>query len=431
VNWLETIAAELPAPRDDEPPDLRRRIVAELADHLQLAFVRELHLVRDETKARERVLARFGDPRRIARKLWFEAMREKIMSQRLLVASSAVTTALCLAMGLFLWRISAQSAEASRALIQETREMNQALIEKLGALAAPGVPQQSADMVHLTIRLVQKTPNGAAAAGYAVHVRRPGPTDSPEVASSNIEDRSGSDGTVDCGLVRFGNYIADITTPWKQSAHINFYVRAGRTEQVETIVCPKGPPVDDFVSLAFDVPADLRDRELRLVVEIRLLPHELRGISWNNYGQSEKGIISPDGTFYGYGGWGLLSKNAGGGLQRWQFTLNGNARSRLRIPEPWTIRLTGVGIVTKRVRSETEPEEPLSEDLVVVPAQSENVARSDTTVGERVNFALEEVWDQVHKALARYDAAQATAIDDSTSEAAQDDDRPRDAAGEN
>ncbi len=90
MNWLDNIAAELPAPRVDEPPELRRRIVAEIADHLQLAFVRELHLTRDETKAREKVLARFGDPRRIARKLWFEAMQETIMSQRLMLASSAV-----------------------------------------------------------------------------------------------------------------------------------------------------------------------------------------------------------------------------------------------------------------------------------------------------------------------------------------------------
>ena len=36
------IAADLPAPRDDEPESLRRDIVDELADHLQCSLQREL-----------------------------------------------------------------------------------------------------------------------------------------------------------------------------------------------------------------------------------------------------------------------------------------------------------------------------------------------------------------------------------------------------
>lgn len=77
MNWFRNIADELPAPRDDEPSSLRQDIADELADHLQSSFVRELHRTPDETSAKQHVFDRFGDPRRVARQLWFDAMKER------------------------------------------------------------------------------------------------------------------------------------------------------------------------------------------------------------------------------------------------------------------------------------------------------------------------------------------------------------------
>ena len=291
MNWLEEIAAELPAPRADERPELRRRIVAEINDHLELAFVRELHLTRDETRARENVLARFGDPRRIASKLWFEAMQEKIMSQRLLAVSSTVTTIVCLALGFFIWRLSAQSAEASRALIQETRELNQALIEKLGAMATPSAPVQTADMVHLKIRLVQNTADGPPAVGYVVQVFRAG----PDRESSTILDKSDSDGLVDCGLVRFGNAQIDVGTPSGERGTTQFYVRAGRAEQIKTIICPSGKQETAQIQFTFDVPDDLRDRVKAVGIELASRPLLIDDVSWERPGFNVQVAITPDG----------------------------------------------------------------------------------------------------------------------------------------
>jgi hypothetical protein len=96
TNWPDDIADELPAPRDDEPSSLRQDIADELADHLHSSFVRELHRTPEETSAKQHVLDRFGDPRRVARQLWFDAMKEKIMSQRVNLALSSLLTVACL-----------------------------------------------------------------------------------------------------------------------------------------------------------------------------------------------------------------------------------------------------------------------------------------------------------------------------------------------
>jgi putative hemolysin len=68
------LSARLPPARDDEPPSLRQDIIDELADHLACAKRREMLTTNDEARAEQRVLDKFGDPREVARKLWFLAM---------------------------------------------------------------------------------------------------------------------------------------------------------------------------------------------------------------------------------------------------------------------------------------------------------------------------------------------------------------------
>src|SRR6186997_414043 len=97
MHWPPEIADDLPAPRDDEPSSLRQDIADELADHLQCAFTRELHHTHDEQAAQVKTLDRFGDPRAVARKLWFDALREQIMSQRLTLVLTSMMTMACLA----------------------------------------------------------------------------------------------------------------------------------------------------------------------------------------------------------------------------------------------------------------------------------------------------------------------------------------------
>ena len=123
MHWPPDIADELPAPRDDEQWSLRQDIADELADHLQCAFTRELHLTRDEQTAQKQALDRFGDPRAVARKLWLDALREKIMSQRLTLVFTSVMTLACMGATALAW-----------ATFQEGRELSHTVLEKLESL---------------------------------------------------------------------------------------------------------------------------------------------------------------------------------------------------------------------------------------------------------------------------------------------------------
>ena len=101
MAWSEDITGELPAPRDDEPEHLRQDIADELSDHLDCALNRELYFTQDEQQAKQNVLSRFGNVNRIARKLWFDWMKEKIMSQRLNLAMTTLMTAVCIVLCFF------------------------------------------------------------------------------------------------------------------------------------------------------------------------------------------------------------------------------------------------------------------------------------------------------------------------------------------
>src|SRR5579863_202571 len=171
MNWPD-IADELPAPRDDEPSSLRQDIADELADHLQSSFVGELHRTPDQTQTQQHVLDRFGDPRRVARQLWFDAMKEKIMSQRVNLVVSSLMAAACLgALGLM------------ALMLRDSREVNAAILERLQALAtpqaaAPAAPVQTAvdtsrsmDWVPAKFKLVLDKDGNPPAVGFKVHMQ--------------------------------------------------------------------------------------------------------------------------------------------------------------------------------------------------------------------------------------------------------------------
>jgi hypothetical protein len=108
------LLADLPAPRDDEPPSLRSDIADELLDHLACAYRREILKDGDEVAAERRVLDRFGDPKKLARRLWWQAMWSRIMGRRMLTGLQwGVTLAAALLAGGVFWQ--------QATLIQELR----------------------------------------------------------------------------------------------------------------------------------------------------------------------------------------------------------------------------------------------------------------------------------------------------------------------
>ena len=92
MHFHNTLSALLPPPRDDDPANLRQDILDELGDHLACAFNRELLRGVDSSVASTGRMERFGDPAAVARRLWFDAMKEKIVAQRVLIATCLVVT---------------------------------------------------------------------------------------------------------------------------------------------------------------------------------------------------------------------------------------------------------------------------------------------------------------------------------------------------
>lgn len=102
-RWNDAIAADLPPTHGDEPATLRDSITDELNDHLQCALRSELLRNLDSETARQRVMARFGNVSGIARQLWFDAMREKILTQRVLLSTTGVMAAACVLISMVAW----------------------------------------------------------------------------------------------------------------------------------------------------------------------------------------------------------------------------------------------------------------------------------------------------------------------------------------
>ena len=171
--------ADLPSPRDDEPESLRADIIDELADHLQCAIRREElrsasepwgSAPREETNdasdcgrspdpssarspdratqtAYNRALARFGDPRTIARKLWWDAMSRRIMMRRITITTvSLAATAACIMAVVLAWQTLVEFRAQSAHLADVQRaigvRMADQLAEQTGRMLS-GTPAES------------------------------------------------------------------------------------------------------------------------------------------------------------------------------------------------------------------------------------------------------------------------------------------------
>jgi hypothetical protein len=260
MGWFES-AADLPAPRDDEPAHLRQDIQDELADHLQAALERELRHGSDETTARERVLEQFGDPRRVARKLWWDAMREKVMSQRVQIAASVLMLVTCA--GMF-WMTSVIAGQG--------RAMNEAMLVRLDELTKR--PLETKNPVEWNPAVVQLvTESGAPLPkGYAVTVQS-----EPNDYRFNLE--ADAEGRADFGFLRPGNFTLSVRAPWGQSmTDRDLWIRAGSPFSV-TVVCPTEPPTTE-TTLELQWPEDLKASGLWLGLWLEAAPRKIAGHEW-------------------------------------------------------------------------------------------------------------------------------------------------------
>ena len=247
----DDIAARLPAPREDEPRELRQDIADELADHLHCAVARER--LRDETlrgdndEALRAALDRFGDPAAVARRLWYDAMKERIMTQRarlLFSAAGGALIALCL---MFMWQMIThfQTMQATLADLQrQIAETNVAAIKPVGVESAKSIAEQP-----FSVKLVDEA--GKPVQGSVSHTSEVITPDSIHTAD---------DGVADFGLLPAGvQYLISVHLDGS-GAHTAFTVlltpnRAGEMK----VVCPGEMPavplrfaIDPPESFAFE-----------------------------------------------------------------------------------------------------------------------------------------------------------------------------------
>ena len=270
---LDAILARLPEPRDDEPASLRQDILDELTDHLACAFHRELVKSGSEQLAQQRVLARFGDPQQVALKLWWQAMWSRIMSQRILLASSLTMTVMALvAVGMVGWLLQQQQRAAA-----EQQQAVMVMLDRVTTLLGERRPAETSsaafrDQVALKLRLVDVAQSDRGLQNLSVHVN-PQPMKAGDASYSEITD---AEGFADFAYLGIGRYQYQIYLPWGEAVSGKFTVHPG-VEQVETLRIPATPPVRSEVTFQSGLPAELRQKDVALVARLELQSRTVDG----------------------------------------------------------------------------------------------------------------------------------------------------------
>jgi|GEM_PF-4185116 len=251
------LLSSLPAPHDEEPAALRQDILDELADHLACSLQREQVRTPDVRQARFNVLQRFGNPASIARKLWWDAMWEKIMTQRLMLAACLGMLLVSTGMAVVMWQALDSSRAAQSALLERQQEFFDAMLAKL----EPRSSSQNAreGWAPLDVQLVD--PSGQPVSGLVtVTAHKKGDL-------GTLQDQTNKQGTIGFGMLPWGQYdlIVFLKSLNVQHRHTVF-LRPGNSVP-EKIVCPAAVPVS---TLQFDVhpPESTRRAPIALICEV-------------------------------------------------------------------------------------------------------------------------------------------------------------------
>jgi len=264
VDWPEIIIEGFPEPRDGEPPNLRGDIADELNDHLACAMQRELRRTDDPAAPEHAVLDRFGDPKRIARRLWWDAMKEQVMKDRIMIAAMIVSVVTCLAVGVFAWMT-----------VQQGREANQAILAELKSLSKPAEPSEiPGDWSKVTFRCVVGDRQGRPAVGVKLSL---GGAMEAQTPNKTLFKQTDSEGKVTFGPMPAGEYwwgaqFAGLAGDHVSGAqHLGFSLHESITlyptrNQEVVVVFPSSDAFTD-IAFAVDWPADLKDKGFLLYCE--------------------------------------------------------------------------------------------------------------------------------------------------------------------
>ncbi|WP_437205647.1 hypothetical protein [Planctomicrobium sp. SH664] len=285
---FDDLATDFPDPRDGEPASLRQDIHDELADHLQCSLEREQFRTQDLGSARQKVITKFGNVNQIANRLWWDAMQETIMSQRITYLLAGIMTVAMLAACTLIWQSQQRASEFQAAMLADQKAFLTGLVEKMPAPAVAPVPVEEksatpSDWGKVIVKLVD--PEGLPVQGeVTLSAGGSVPPDSPATSVSRVAEyppglsataQSNSEGIADLGLFRFGAYrlFVNVMIPLPDQSTVRFAMEKNFSNRPEngtfTIVCPKTVPTET-VEISLTPPPDFQRKELGFAVLLQL-----------------------------------------------------------------------------------------------------------------------------------------------------------------
>ena len=296
------LSAKLPPPHDEEPAQLRSDILDELQDHLSCAAERERRRLQmsdqpaDQASVWTAVIERFGDPPALARRLWFDAMKVRLMTQRVLIGAVLVLTALLVVGG---WSMTSTLS----AVVEQNQKATAAILERMGK-EPPAAVASSPEWVAVKYRLVQGTTDGPPVVGQQVNFQQQSSAGASRL--NQISEITNSEGIADFGLLPYGTYNVSIST----SAGVmgeGITLRPGRPLDTK-IVVPHAPKMvhvkfeytrPDMTGWKWQDGDQLREKIAPcLCIQYHPL-HATRvdGKAWRSAAHSGVVIVSPEGMF--------------------------------------------------------------------------------------------------------------------------------------
>jgi len=287
----EDLSAQLPTPRADEPATLRQNIADEIADHLHCAARRE-HLQNSgsgpltDQAALAAAIERFGEPAAIARRLWWDAMKERIMAQRILTIMATTAAAAAVFACFVLWQATQTSRAEQTALLQSQQSVMTAMLAELKSTQKADDKQWQT----LKVRLVDEQ-------GRPV-IGKVSCTGQGNQTSDSTEAKS--DGVAEFYLPP-GQYIVGVTVGSTMTT-LTQLLPPGRPT-TRTVVCPG--QVANTIPLRFaldksNVPADLN---IYYVAQLQLMSRQVADQQWIPAPflstSGERYLISPQGELIG------------------------------------------------------------------------------------------------------------------------------------
>ena len=196
---------------------------------------RELARKRDEFEARRAALEQFGDPGRLAFRLWFDAMKGHVMKSRILIAAILVVGVVTC---MVLWSIYRQSVK-----------VNEAMLTRLAALSPPAV---RGDLTRLTVTPVSKQTDGPGVPGATVELQGHAINPNETAVMTRQTDASGQ---VTFEPIRPAIYVVRVRNDGMTMERIVSVFPGGAKQ--EQIICPVLPLAD--VAFAIHWPSVLAD----------------------------------------------------------------------------------------------------------------------------------------------------------------------------